>query len=84
MPNGAPGDHPITDILIHGLDVYAPDVDALVREIVDLGGRDRIEKLLFTQYSPYCSPDVPKLRGVLTELRDRLVAEAKDRGWEVG
>ncbi len=30
MPNGKPGDHPLTDIIIHGLPVYSRKADALV------------------------------------------------------
>lgn len=33
MPNGKPGDHPLTDILVYGRDVYSARVAALVREI---------------------------------------------------
>src|SRR5712691_10446020 len=38
MPNGKPGDQPLTDITVHGLAVYSPKADALIREIVQLGG----------------------------------------------
>lgn len=38
MPNGKPGDHPLTDILVHGRRVYSEAADALVREIASLGG----------------------------------------------
>ena len=31
--NGKAGDHPLTDILGHGLEVFSPEVDALLREI---------------------------------------------------
>lgn len=37
MPNGKPGDHPLTDIIIYGRRVYSERADALVREIVELG-----------------------------------------------
>jgi hypothetical protein len=33
MPNGKPGDHPLTDIFLHGLESYGPDIDSMLREI---------------------------------------------------
>jgi len=33
MPNGKPGDHPLTDILVHKRKVFDPSVDRLVREL---------------------------------------------------
>jgi hypothetical protein len=37
MPNGTVGDHPLTDIIAHGIEVFSPGVDATVRELRDLG-----------------------------------------------
>jgi hypothetical protein len=81
--NGKPGDSPITDITLHGLGVYSPKADALIREIIRLGGRDQIEPMLLSEYSPYRQPDVPKLEGTLGHIRDQLFRDAKERGWEV-
>jgi len=72
MPNGKPGDHPLTDIVIHGASVYSSTADALVREIVQLGGRDRIERMLYVEYNTFNNPDIPKLERVLIEIRDEL------------
>lgn len=36
MPNGKPGDNPITDIVHWGREVYGEEIDDLVREIVAL------------------------------------------------
>ncbi|REK09473.1 MAG: hypothetical protein DWQ37_18760 [Planctomycetota bacterium] len=33
MPTGKPGDHPYTDIVVHGAEVYGSEIDDLVREI---------------------------------------------------
>lgn len=83
MPNGKPGDHPITDILVHHRRVYSETADALVREIADLGGEREIADMLYTEYNEYSKPDVPKLERVLTEIRDRRLREAREKGWEV-
>lgn len=72
MPNGAPGDHPVTDIVIHGNAVYSPLIDGLVREIVELGGRDRVELMLFRDYNPHGDPDLVALEAELREVLDEL------------
>ena len=36
--NGRPGDHPLTDVLVHGLPAFSPDVDELIRRIDREGG----------------------------------------------
>jgi S-adenosylmethionine hydrolase len=85
MPNGKPGDHPFTDIVIHGRDVYSPRAANLVREIVKLcddKGRRELADLLFFEYDELANPDVKKLEAVLTEMRDRAVKEAGERGFE--
>jgi len=33
MANGKAGDHPVTDVTIHGLPAFDPAVDALIRDI---------------------------------------------------
>jgi hypothetical protein len=35
MPNEKPGDHPLTDILVHKLNVYGPEADDLIRKIAE-------------------------------------------------
>ena len=36
MPNGRPGDHPLTDLFGHHLEVYGAEADDLIRKIGDL------------------------------------------------
>lgn len=86
MPNGKPGDHPFTDIVIHGLDVYSSQVAKLVREIAKLASdqeRRKLSDLLYQDYNEYSDPDVEELKRVLTDLRDKLLRDARERGWEV-
>jgi hypothetical protein len=73
MPNGKPGDHPYTDIVIHGRDVYSPRAAALIREIaklVDDRARRKLADMLFLEYNEFETPDVAKLERVLTGMRD--------------
>ena len=78
MPNGKPGDHPITDIVTHGLAVYSPRADTLIREIVQLGGEDQLTDTLLAPYDRYRKPNLPRLEGLLTKIRDGL-REGRDR-----
>jgi hypothetical protein len=86
MPNGSPGDHPYTDIVIHGMDVYSARASTLVREIARLAD-DRTRRVvlesLFAKYNPMLNPDIPALEQELTQLRDRLLVEAREKGFEV-
>jgi hypothetical protein len=86
MANGKPGDHPFTDIVIHGRDAYSPRAANLVREIARLSddkGRRKLADLLFHEYNEFYHPDVKKLEAFLTEMRDKVVQEARERGFEV-
>jgi len=44
MPNGKPGDHPLTDILIHNLKVYGQEGDDLIRKIAELCSRRELDE----------------------------------------
>ena len=34
MPNGKPGDHPITDMLVHGMHPFPTDMEDLLRQVL--------------------------------------------------
>ena len=85
MPNGKPGDHPWTDIIIHQRRVYSATADQLVRDIAEIATDAEQRALadrLFSEYSEFFNPDVVRLERELTELRDRLRKRAQERGWE--
>ncbi|WP_193366719.1 hypothetical protein [Pelagibius marinus] len=86
MPNGKPGDHPFTDIVVHGRDVYSPKAAELVREIANLADdkqRRALADLLFSEFNEFYDPDVEKLERFLTDMRNKLLEEARERGFEV-
>ncbi|HZL99460.1 MAG TPA: hypothetical protein VFD43_04330 [Planctomycetota bacterium] len=86
MANGKPGDHPYTDIVHHGRDVYSPAAAALVRQIAALADdktRRALAEMLFGEFNESSSPDVHELERRLAALRDRLAQEARDRGYEL-
>ena len=85
MPNGKPGDHPYTDIVIHGRDVYSPHAANLIREIAKLSDektRRKLADLLLSEYNEFDHPDVTKLETVLAEMRDKVLQDARERGFE--
>jgi hypothetical protein len=43
MANGKPKDHPLTDILVHNLQVYGPEADDLIRKIAGLSSRGELD-----------------------------------------
>jgi hypothetical protein len=45
MPNGKPGDHPYTDIVIHNYDLGEPEIAARVRAL-HLNSGGRVERLV--------------------------------------
>jgi hypothetical protein len=56
VPNGKPGDHPITDILHYGSSEYGGDVDALVKEMAAMPGFASVEKevaAILWKHSPH-------------------------------
>jgi hypothetical protein len=79
MPNGKCGDHPVTDILIHKRRTYSAEADSLIAEIVRLGGRNEFERSI----NPFAPPPLPELEKALREMHERILKEAKGRGWEV-
>lgn len=85
MPNGKIGDHPYTDIMIHNREIYSVLARSLVREIASLADdktRRELADMLFRDFNEFANPDVPKLERVLTQMRDGLCREARERGFE--
>jgi hypothetical protein len=69
--------------VVHGSEVYGEPCDGLVREIARLGGGDEVSDLLNERFNPWLKPDVAALADLLVEMRDRVYADAKERGWDV-
>jgi len=86
MPNGKPGDHPYTDVVTHGRDVYSHRVANLIREIAKLSDektRRELADLLYSEYNEFDGPDVRKLETVLAEMRETALRAARERGLDV-
>ena len=74
MPNGKPGDDPLTDILVHNLEVFSPEADALIKEIVSLGGQADLER----HFNLFWTPPLEEFESELRVLLDRLHEEQQD------
>ena len=79
MPNGRPGDNPLTDILNFGSAAgYPNDINALVKELGNMPGFrsviDRVEQLLWDvwPHQKLVKPDFAKLRSELLAIRAEL------------
>jgi hypothetical protein len=83
VTNGKPGDHPLTDITVHRLPRYSPEVDALVIEIARLASDRQHQELADLLLRNSGADKAEFLEPRLTEMRDRLRADALERGWEV-
>lgn len=83
MPGGKLGDHPISDILIHGKHPFPPDMEKTLREILALdpvfpdGKRLYVEQLAWEQRffdweaGKNLDDGRRAMNAVLDELRDR-------------
>jgi hypothetical protein len=77
MPNDKPGDHPLSDILSHGLPTYGPEIDELIREVDALEGPNgtaladpEIQEILLKAETD--SALLERLRARLVQIRARL------------
>ena len=79
VPAGGPHDDPITDIVTYHLPVFGAS-DVVIAEIVTLGGR----RALYDTYKMFDWTPLSEAQiEALVAFRDQLVAEGRQRGWEV-
>jgi len=80
MPNGKPGDHPLTDIFLHKLEVYGREADDLIQKIGQLCSERELDE--WWEHEIGWSND----RGLaLRKARVRyeeLLKRAQENGWE--
>jgi hypothetical protein len=79
MPNGKPGDHPYTDIVIHKWKVFGDEIDNLVRELHNKAGfsqfREEVAQLL-ADHEPAWNKDadIELVKKRLKEIKAQLNA----------
>ena len=80
MPNGKPGDHPLTDLFVHELEVYGPEADDLIRKIAGLCGQRELDE--WWQREIAWSNDKALVLSKARARYQELLARARDGGWE--
>lgn len=69
MPNGKPGDHPYTDVVVHGRTVFGPPIDDLIRQVAASGGCPPDVRMLLLDHEPHFgTPDREKVEVALRRL----------------
>jgi hypothetical protein len=76
--NGKLGDHPLNDILDHGVPVFSPEIDEIVRKLAALVPRYRLVEM-FDWLNP---PPLAEFKTELGAQLNRLTDDANARGWE--
>ena len=86
MSNGKIGDHPLTDIFIHNVEIYSKDITNLVIRINNLGGKIFLDSIDWLgEYNQFhiSKTKISKLESILKLKLDELVKEAKQKGWSL-
>jgi len=80
MANGNSGDHPLTDIFAHKLEVYGPEADDLIRKIAGLCSPRELDEWWAREigWSPDRDVALQKARSRYNELLRRR----REGGWE--
>jgi len=80
MPNGRPGDHPLTDVLIHHHRVFGEEIDDLIHQIADLAtwkAFEGLDDLMFDAQTTGAARE--KLKRQLQKRRMKLEGR-----WSIG
>jgi hypothetical protein len=80
MANGNAGDHPLTDILAHKLEVYSRETDDLIRKIGELCSPRELDEWWEREIG--WSPDRDVALQKTRAKYDELVKRAREGGWE--
>ena len=80
MPNGKPGDHPLTDILLHSHETYGSEADELIRRIAELSSRRELDE--WWEANVGWSADKQHALQQARSRHAQLLKRAQDHGWE--
>ena len=80
MTAGGPGDHPLSDVLNYGVEVYGADTDALLVKLGSLLSRRELEIFWETEIGWNCDSAVAQRK--FSEKLKWAEARAKNSGWE--
>jgi hypothetical protein len=80
VANGKPGDHPLTDIFIHKLEIYGREADELIRKIGELCSRRQMDEWWEREIG--WSDDRALALRKARERYEGLAKRARASGWE--
>lgn len=75
MGNGRPHDHPISDILNHGIPTFSDAADELIRQIAAIVTPQRIDEFVNWQNPPPISEFEEELATTLQTLRENTTEQ---------
>jgi hypothetical protein len=78
MPNGRPGDHPITDVMIHRIARLGEPLDTQLRQLGEIMSYQR----LCDWYDQYWGTSKEQLQPIVAAKLEELRHDARERGWE--
>jgi len=76
--NGKPGDHPITDLMVHHIAVYGEPLDTQLRQLGELMSYRR----LCDWFQQHWSTPAEQLQPLVAAKLEELRRDAQERGWE--
>ena len=80
MPNGKPGDHPLSDIFVHKAEVYGPEADELIRKIEGLCSPKELDEWWDREIG--WTKDRPSILLKAQARYDELLRRAHEGRWE--
>ena len=81
MPNGKPGDHPLTDMLLHDLKLYGEETDELIRSISQLCTPKELHEWWNVEIGDSDIREEVVLRAARAQ-HETLLERARSGGWE--
>jgi len=76
--NGKPGDHPITDLMVHHIAVFGEPLDTQLRQLGELMSY----KPLCEWFQQHWSLAPQELQPLVAAKLEELRRDARERGWE--
>ena len=80
MPNGKHGDHPLTDIFAHNIEVYGKETDELIRKIEQISSGRELREWWEKEIGWSC--DLVTALKKAKAKHEELLQRAKSSGWE--
>ena len=81
MAAGGPGDHPLSDVLNYGIEVYGVEADNLLKKLGSLLSTRELNIFWETEIGWQCDKDIAHRK--FSEKLQWAEERARDSGWEI-